>query len=968
MRHSCLSTIVVSMLGTHVFAQSNVSATVIDDVFANGNSQLQDQPNNSMWLFNGRNNVSIRTDQVGAVTFDVTPVNGSSEAFWAYFTNPGSPIVLGVGDKLSVSVTFSLTGFLANGQDVRWGVFDSLGTRNTTNLTGGENDSTFIGDTGYGLDWYPSGNGSPFVIGRRTVLSNANVFNNFGDFATITGMGATDRQTLVDRTPYTLTYTIERLSATATRISTAVTGGALQNLNYSADETSGSPNTSFDYFAFRISSSSFTSKITWYELLVQYTPAPPVITVQPQPSALTLQVGSDVSMTVGASGAGLTYQWRRNGQPVTGNPSATAATLVLTKVQHADAGTYTALILNAGGSITSSPVVLNISDNPVPPPPAITMQPAGAKVTLGNVATFSVAATGDNILYQWFRNGAAIPNANAAQLVIPNAQVTDSASYYVVISNSSGSVSSAPATLLVVSAMSPVSFAPAGGTVGNCSDSPLSIQFDQAPQLGKSGKITVYNSAGTIVDTLDMSANPQTRAINGTAFVYYPVIITDKIATLYLHQSLPYNDTYYITIDPAVLTDPSGAPFTGFADPSLWKFGTRTSGPAPGAASLTVAADNTGDYCSLQSALDYVPVNNTQPIVITVRKGTYTEINYVPSNKPFITVQGEDRDTTVVQYANNNALNGGSRAKFGVDANDFTLQNITIWNTTPHGGSQAEAVRGNGQRIVLNHVNLKSYQDTLWLQGLGFVTDSYIEGDVDFMWGYGAIYFQNSELKSLTSGGYYTQIRNGQGQNGNVYVNCRLTSADGVTGDYLGRIDPTQFPYSQTIYINCPMGPHIAPVGWLLNNSNSAPSVQWWEYGTTDLSGAPMDLSQRLNVSRQLSAAEAAQWSDPGYVLGGWVPFTLNTSNAIYTSPFPGNGSPIPVNWSAAVGHSADDWIGLYLMGSPDAYPIAKANVGSANTGRLTFYAPRAAGTYEFRYFSGDGTLHAISNHVEVSF
>ena len=73
-----------------VCAQTKVTATVVDDVFANGNSQMQDLANNSMWLFNGRS-TSIRTDQVGAITYDVTPVAGSSEAWWAYFTNAGSP-------------------------------------------------------------------------------------------------------------------------------------------------------------------------------------------------------------------------------------------------------------------------------------------------------------------------------------------------------------------------------------------------------------------------------------------------------------------------------------------------------------------------------------------------------------------------------------------------------------------------------------------------------------------------------------------------------------------------------------------------------------------------------------------------------------------------------------------------------------------------------------------------------------
>src|SRR5437660_9283750 len=123
---------------------SPVSSIIVDDTFANGNSQVQDLANNSLWLFNGRTN-NLRLEQVGSVTFDITPAGTSSEAFWAYFTNAGSPIVLAVGDKLSVSMTFSLAGFLANGQDIRFGVLDSQGTRNSTNLAGEQNDATFIG-------------------------------------------------------------------------------------------------------------------------------------------------------------------------------------------------------------------------------------------------------------------------------------------------------------------------------------------------------------------------------------------------------------------------------------------------------------------------------------------------------------------------------------------------------------------------------------------------------------------------------------------------------------------------------------------------------------------------------------------------------------------------------------------------------------------------------------------------------
>src|SRR5262249_15848256 len=157
---------------------------------------------------------------------------------------------------------------------------------NTTNLAGGMNDATFINDPGYGIEFFASGAGSPFVIGRRSVLVNANVFNNFGDFAPINGTGANTRQALSDGVPYTVTDTIERLTATSQRIAVEVTGGSLTNLNYAAVETASSPNTSFDYFAFRVTGPAFATKLAFSRLLVQYAPAAPLITSQPQPSSL----------------------------------------------------------------------------------------------------------------------------------------------------------------------------------------------------------------------------------------------------------------------------------------------------------------------------------------------------------------------------------------------------------------------------------------------------------------------------------------------------------------------------------------------------------------------------------------------------------------------------------------------------------------------------------------------------------
>jgi polygalacturonase/pectin methylesterase-like acyl-CoA thioesterase len=425
-------------------------------------------------------------------------------------------------------------------------------------------------------------------------------------------------------------------------------------------------------------------------------------------------------------------------------------------------------------------------------------------------------------------------------------------------------------------------FSPRPGARHVCADTPLTITFDQPPAIGTAGLIRVVRSDGTVVDTIDLAAATQTRTIglNPTPFNYHPVLVGGDQASIHLHRQLAYGETYSVLIDAGAFTTASGQALPGVTDPAVWRFSTKPAPPSLARGHLTVAADGSGDFATVQGAVDLVPAGNTKRVRISVRNGTYTEIVYIGAAQPFIAVQGEDRGETVIQYANNNSVNpGSSRAMFGMDASDFTLSNITLHNTTPEGGSQAEALRGNGQRIVLDHVTLKSRQDTLMLQGSAYVTHSYIEGDVDFMWGHGTVFFNECELRALhrtvsTSGDYYTQIRNVQTQNGNVYHRCRLTpDPNGTPADvaFLARIDPTVFPFSQVVYIDCAMGPHVSAAGWLLNHATTAPFVQFWEYRSTDLQGRLLDVSGRAPFSRQLTVPEVSLWSDPEFVLG-WAP------------------------------------------------------------------------------------------------
>lgn len=251
--------------------------------------------------------------------------------------------------------------------------------------------------------------------------------------------------------------------------------------------------------------------------------------------------------------------------------------------------------------------------------------------------------------------------------------------------------------------------------------------------------------------------------------------------------------------------------------------------------------------------------------MIQVRRGVYPEIVRVKPGQNRITVRGEDRQGTVIAFTNNELLHSQSsnRALVLVEADDFILENITLHNTTPLGGSQAEALKVDADRVILRDADFISYQDTVMLNGRVFVTNCVIAGDVDFVWGYGTAFIEHSEIRALAPG-YNVQARNPSGNLGYVFVDCALTSTPGVTGHFLGRTGKAD---DHVAYIRCRMDSHIAPAGW----SGESPGLGWREYGSTSLDGHPLDVSQRV-ASHQLSDRQADYWCDPAFVLRGWNP------------------------------------------------------------------------------------------------
>ena len=134
---------------------------------------------------------------------------------------------------------------------------------------------------------------------------------------------------------------------------------------------------------------------------------------------------------------------------------------------------------------------------------------------------------------------------------------------------------------------------------------------------------------------------------------------------------------------------------------------------------IVVAADGSGDFRTVQGAVDFAEPHREKPVVIFVRKGRYEERVRVGREKRHVHLVGEDRKGTVIAFTNNEKLNSGwiQRAVLGVEGDDFVLENLSVQNTTPYKGSQAEAVALNAERCVLRNADFLSLQDTLNLSG-----------------------------------------------------------------------------------------------------------------------------------------------------------------------------------------------------------------------------------------------------------
>ncbi len=277
-----------------------------------------------------------------------------------------------------------------------------------------------------------------------------------------------------------------------------------------------------------------------------------------------------------------------------------------------------------------------------------------------------------------------------------------------------------------------------------------------------------------------------------------------------------------------------------------------------------VAKDGSGDFTTIQSAIEACKAFPYDRIRILIKNGVYHEKVFIPSWNTKISLIGESKDSTIISYDDYfNKINKGRNSTFYtptllVQGNDFYAANLTVENTSGPVG-QAVALSVEADRCSFFNCKFLGSQDTLYLAGENdrqYFLDCYIEGTTDFIFGEATALFEKCTIKCKADS-YITAASTPEGVSyGFVFKNCAIEAAPGVKNVYLGR--PWR-KYAKVVFINCKMGDFIKPTGW--SNWQNTDNYKTVFYAERNSSGEGANKNQRVSWSHQLTEAQAEKYS-----------------------------------------------------------------------------------------------------------
>lgn len=291
---------------------------------------------------------------------------------------------------------------------------------------------------------------------------------------------------------------------------------------------------------------------------------------------------------------------------------------------------------------------------------------------------------------------------------------------------------------------------------------------------------------------------------------------------------------------------------------------------------IVVNQNGTGDYRTITEALNTIPLHNTRRVIIEIRPGVYREKIHIPKTKAYITLMGDinnpptitGNDTASVTGGDGSPLKTFHSATVAVDADYFIALNIIFENTAGHEigtiGEQAVALRISGSKAAFYGCNFYGSQDTLYdHRGFHYFQNCFIQGSVDFIFGYGRSFYENCTLNSIAKkvASVTAQKRSKVSMSsGFSFKDCKVTGSGLI---YLGR---AWGDYSRVVFSFTFMDKLVLPQGWSnWGHSNRNLSVYYGEY---KCSGPGSNMTGRVPWARALTDQEAQPFIGPHYIEG----------------------------------------------------------------------------------------------------
>ncbi|MVN21338.1 pectinesterase family protein [Mucilaginibacter arboris] len=292
---------------------------------------------------------------------------------------------------------------------------------------------------------------------------------------------------------------------------------------------------------------------------------------------------------------------------------------------------------------------------------------------------------------------------------------------------------------------------------------------------------------------------------------------------------------------------------------------------------IVVAKDGSGNYKTVQEALNSVPHNNKKEITIFIKNGLYQEKLRLDSTKNHVTLIGEDRFQTILTFddhpgkttSTGKNIDTRSSYSFLVLADDFKAENITFRNDAGFTAGQAVALEADGDRAIFKNCRIIGNQDILFLnseKSRQYYQNCYIEGTTDFIFGSATAWFEQCHIHSKKNS-HITAASTPQNHPfGFVFNDCILTGDSTIHSASLGR--PWR-PYADVIYLHCYIGQQIRPEGW--SQWNKLENFQLARFSEYQNYGPGANPATRVSWSKQLTDEEAKKVMIKT-VLGNWNP------------------------------------------------------------------------------------------------